>query len=641
MSVDPAGLVFSILNLPKSIIDLYDIVTTAQNAAEDIEYQMSLLRTEKLKYIGWCENVGIIDATKTTESIDPSKISAALEIHLPEGGAEYKRQHIVDLMTGMEQTLADIQQLLSKYHMTGSERTWSLLRRFGSKKGRPIPATLGLVHEVAASMDEDMKFQPKSNLYTKTGWTVHGKKDLTAMVQKVEAYNRSLRSLLGDEVIRRHDMLLDLAVLNSSLASQLSNLNSSDVSSRILSRRDRLIVLSQMVDRSRSLANLDESTRQEIEQGESEAAGKEGSNNRANITRAVGVGDHLYLDVTKLQLQDPVGQDFSERQLGAYQAKPVVVEWRYYSGRLTREGQTVMHDRIHMLCMQLSQSSSIPDFSVLPCLGLFHQKDEKRYGIVFAYPAVFTKLISLRDRLAFDYVATKEGRNPYHSLNDRLCLARSISRSVFYFFQVHWLHKNLRSDSFLLFEESGMDSTKGHHLPKIYLGGFGFSRRDESTDLTEALPSAYQVRVKDDLEWQLSVHPQLQKQRRGIVDTTPGASETDHSAPISNMLFEAYSLGVVLLQIALWSPAQKLLRRGTPVEEFRQEALVKYLPKVRSLMGDAYWEVVRRCLTGDFGEIYIRPEEGAAGVESEESIDKQLFLEAFGTLVVAELETLL
>lgn len=305
-----------------------------------------------------------------------------------------------------------------------------------------------------------------------------------------------------------------------------------------------------------------------------------------------------------------------ERSLAMHGSQQVVIEWRHYSSKLSRECQNILDYREQMLAATLSECNKVSSFNILPCVGYFHLPDKKRYGLVFSYPSSTTTPTTPNQRLADDY--RRESRR---DLQDRFKLESCLARSLYHFFTVRWLHKNIRSHSVLLFE----DNDDQHRLPQAYLVGFGFSRREHPTETTGNLPSKVMAELLKDKERQLYIHPR----RWAMIEKDRMANE-EYRGQRSNMLFESYSLGVMLLEIGIWCPVIKICLKSMAVKDFQRTIVQVYKPKLRFYIGNKYAAVVRYCLESEFGEC----------VEKNKEINVQLFLKAFKQFVVIELKRL-
>jgi hypothetical protein len=146
-------------------------------------------------------------------------------------------------------------------------------------------------------------------------------------------------------------------------------------------------------------------------------------------------------------------------------------------------------------------------------------------------------------------------------------LSQAIASCIYSLHLTGWLHKSIRSSNFIYFSKQSQDLT-ALNICEPYLMGFQQSRQSR--------PGAYSdgsITTKE----RAFVHPSYQDGVRF------------HSA------FDYYSLGVILLEIALWRPIDKVLALGTSADALRLllEYAAKYVPK---RMGTGYCEVVVACL---------------------------------------------
>ncbi|KAJ0419059.1 hypothetical protein BJY00DRAFT_167733 [Aspergillus carlsbadensis] len=220
-------------------------------------------------------------------------------------------------------------------------------------------------------------------------------------------------------------------------------------------------------------------------------------------------------------------------------------------------------------------------FHLLQCLGVSRTRDQvtrrtTSLHFVFKMPQGLYSPKSLRDLLL-------SSGSP--SLTSRLCLARDLATSVSYIHVLDFVHKNIRPETALVFEDSG--SAFG----PLFLLGFKTFRTADGKSLrlanTDRIENMYQ-------------HPERQ-------GTIPG---TDH-----RMQHDIYSLGVCLLEIGLWTsfvtasatdPSPNIpADSSTPHKTYFTTLALENLP---NKMGDKYTNVVINCLTcmdptnEDFGD---------------------------------------
>ncbi|KAL9011733.1 MAG: hypothetical protein Q9173_003441 [Seirophora scorigena] len=238
----------------------------------------------------------------------------------------------------------------------------------------------------------------------------------------------------------------------------------------------------------------------------------------------------------------------------------------------------------------LLQSSKPQEFRAPRCLGYFDDRDDAehsehdyRFGLVFEKP-VDVSPVSLRDVL----------RTPTPSVADRIALAHKISVCVLYLHAVNWLHKSLRSDSIVSFPLS-------ISIMGPYLTGYEYARADRPGETTTG---------GDVDEWtELYVHPNYQ------------GSGTKR---LYRKTFDIYSLGIVLLEIALWQPIEQIMGLDMEsvlfedIKNIREKLLQprsNVMEAVKADMGEEYSVAARSCIEGReaFG---IRPDEDEVKVET-------------------------
>jgi hypothetical protein len=215
-------------------------------------------------------------------------------------------------------------------------------------------------------------------------------------------------------------------------------------------------------------------------------------------------------------------------------------------------------------------------FSMLQCSGAQRKRSEAgslRYELVFRFPK---NASGNTTSLATLIASAKQ-----HSLSERLRVAQQLTRAVCYVHALDFVHKNIRPESVLAFEQNRTA------LGSVYLVGFEMFRRDDGS-----------TRLSGDSNWEKNVyrHPE----RQG-----------DHPETAHLMQHDIYSLGVCLLEIGLWEPIIPLLTDAKrtrnamevqgptllPLKDVKRkfESLAKR--SLSSVMGDQYRDVVVNCLT--------------------------------------------
>lgn len=273
------------------------------------------------------------------------------------------------------------------------------------------------------------------------------------------------------------------------------------------------------------------------------------------------------------------------RILTTFHNKPVWVEWRDSIGypRPRPDLDLIIEDRVAKLAALLSLSTKPLAFRAPECLGYFRGDegdDEPRYGLIYEAPnsslSSLSTMISLRELLS---------SVPSPSLNKRVALACILSESLLYLHAVNWLHKGVRSESVLFFPQRASDLVDDALLSGLVLSGFDCSRPD--------LPEELTLRNVSNIHHDMYRHPSLLEHSSG-------------SGTRSRKSHDIYSLGVILTEIALWSPIENIadIPLGTKAARSRilgiRDTLLK--PEIGNLLGERvgqnYTYAVSACLKG-------------------------------------------
>lgn len=262
-------------------------------------------------------------------------------------------------------------------------------------------------------------------------------------------------------------------------------------------------------------------------------------------------------------------------------ATDVWIEWKIYEVEEEQdvlEGEAEVLSRVEELAVLLT-SDKPKELCVPPCLGFFNahnaHNSQGRFGFVFTKPSEISrdsKLVSIRDCM-----------NTYDepSLNDRVTLAHKTADCILYLHSVNWLHKSLRSENIVCF----VDQRRPFVLTAPYLLGFGYSRPARSGERTEPTPPVP--------AWESYCHPDIQQDRP--------------NPPYYRKTFDIYSLGLVLIEIALWEPIENVMKvadlTNSPEDawEIQERLLAAESPvmkKVQSRVGNKFHDAIITCIKG-------------------------------------------
>ena len=187
---------------------------------------------------------------------------------------------------------------------------------------------------------------------------------------------------------------------------------------------------------------------------------------------------------------------------------------------------------------------------------------------------------------------------------------------MLYLHAVNWLHKGLRSDGVIFFPDSSTSS-----ISEPYITGYEFARPNKDGETTTTA-------TEFDDYMMLYVHPNYQ----GV-----------EAKGTYSKIFDIYSLGIILLEIAYWKRIEQIITIDTHSAKPAQlkavrERLLKpdfsCLAFVKENLGDRYYTAVKSCIEG-------RSAFGVGDVEVEGDIQTGAKLQhGFSTLVVDALESI-
>lgn len=266
----------------------------------------------------------------------------------------------------------------------------------------------------------------------------------------------------------------------------------------------------------------------------------------------------------------------SGRYTGSYDVgggplERVLVEWKRIDA-----GNAFAKDivaRIQVLGALLSTKNA-HEFHRLTFLGLFDDKDFehrkqglRRVGLVYSIPTGPSNPNPPRNLLELIQKDAKNHTRP--ALGDRFHLARKLASAMSLFHVANWLHKSFRSDNILF----GYDED----ITKPYISGFQYGR--------PAADASIETRPVGDPRLDLYYHP----------DVMNGWST----------IKEIYSLGIVLLEVAYWRPMFEKSFQNMTMQQVSNEIVTslngKFGRDLAGMVGTAYVDVVKCCLTGSLG----------------------------------------
>lgn len=287
------------------------------------------------------------------------------------------------------------------------------------------------------------------------------------------------------------------------------------------------------------------------------------------------------------------------RATATYKGHTVWIERKAYEReRMATEDdvEDVLSDSIradaeHLVFLLRAKSKPV-EFCVPGCAGYFNDADNDRFGFVYEVRGPALGQLQLRSLVEV--------------LKSRVDLAKRLSACLLYLHATNWLHKGLRSESIPFLGESNEDRTQP------YISSFEYSRPDDINATVTGAP--------DSPEWAMYCHP-------NYINRVTRFRKT----------YDIYSLGIILIEIAYWKPAERIfdfigigegevLPQGetgsfrSPFEQLQERNFAKlsktrqvrecllrdkenggrleYMQYVRDTMGDKYCSTVNACIGG-------------------------------------------
>ena len=256
-------------------------------------------------------------------------------------------------------------------------------------------------------------------------------------------------------------------------------------------------------------------------------------------------------------------------------SKRILIEYMTYQNSWrSREDELI--ERIN----SIASLRSVPEYNVpvLRCCGYFHEPSRSRFGVVYRLPQ------EARDKDPISFLSLledKEKRRMRPSLTQRYKLASALVKQLVNFHRGGWLHKGMASFNIICFP--GAFSSIADCLAAPYFIGFNYSRENKD--------SAFSSLSGPEMRYQ---HPAYRRNTDAYTD------DRENGIQRFRQEFDYYSVGMVLLEIALWKPLKSIIDSTGIVdspENILDELLKNSVPLARVCMGDIYEAAVKYCLT--------------------------------------------
>ncbi|RYN28501.1 hypothetical protein AA0112_g7413 [Alternaria arborescens] len=212
-------------------------------------------------------------------------------------------------------------------------------------------------------------------------------------------------------------------------------------------------------------------------------------------------------------------------------------EKKEYDPNISEQDKDILHERIRRLVSLLGKPGSQRHLQTLQAVGYTDDPGRHCWWIVFRFP--LSPLDTLGSAASEPLSLRKLFDSPFKpALETRYRLARRIAYTFAKLYGSNWMHKGINSNNIIFPEVYTTNAVVGfRQFETALVQGFGYSRQ-----YTEA-QTIDRGKVLHDLEAAIYRHPLYQ-------------GETASGYQIH---YDIYSLGLVLFEIALWSPLMALL----------------------------------------------------------------------------------
>lgn len=273
------------------------------------------------------------------------------------------------------------------------------------------------------------------------------------------------------------------------------------------------------------------------------------------------------------------------------------IKWKQYDTVPTMEDEPAVGYPSELTRSRVAELSTILKLSARPreicmpsCLGVIQDNGNDRFGFLLEFPGHEPSATAEGQKAKIPVsLQALPGRDSM-ALRGRVSLAQRLAQCIVPLHTVNWLHEGLRSASVLFF---GPEATA---TGDAYISGFEYARPGRPNSDTSLGPP-------EDAEWRDYIHPDYLGHNR---------SED------FKRTYDIYSLGIVLVEIALWkrvkdtlvstndqtkhsagiSSANQTSSAAKPATTSHPDQIAAWLPAVEIAMGTKCRNETEACLRG-------------------------------------------
>ncbi|KAF7676672.1 hypothetical protein GT037_004884 [Alternaria burnsii] len=212
-------------------------------------------------------------------------------------------------------------------------------------------------------------------------------------------------------------------------------------------------------------------------------------------------------------------------------------EKKEYDPNISEEDKDVLQERIRNLVCLLGKPGSQRHLQTLQAVGYTDDPDRHCWWIIFRFP--LSPLDTLGPAASEPLSLRKLFDSPFKpALETRYRLARRIVYTFAKLYGSDWMHKGINSDNIVFPQVYSTRTVAGfRQIETALIQGFGYSRQHTEAQTID------RGKVLHDLQAAIYRHPLYQGE----------------AASGYQIHYDIYSLGLVLFEIALWSPLMTLL----------------------------------------------------------------------------------
>ena len=249
------------------------------------------------------------------------------------------------------------------------------------------------------------------------------------------------------------------------------------------------------------------------------------SGSRAQILRALKVKSSL--------LSSDAGSSGEEREVVSYAGEHVLVEFKSLGpDKVAQKKLSIRAENLAILLSQVETAS----LHTLQCKGFI-----KRSGcilLLFELPAstVSVAITTSSDRAYLTLSNARLQQDYLPNLDTRLSWALRLAETVLQLHTAGWVHKSISPAHILFLKRQGQNDSESRQFAGPYLSGFGCAREISPSAFSEEQP----------------VMPEETAYRHALAQ---GLSRCPFRPR-----FDVYALGIVLIELGLWSSISDILQ---------------------------------------------------------------------------------